>query len=66
MGHRRHRRGMRKRYGRSYASGSAITRPRADGKVDVILVDSKGGHLQTLARGVPYERARDIIRKRHH
>lgn len=64
MGYRR-RRALHRRYGRSFSGGSAITRPRADGQCDVIVVDGHGNVRETLARGVPYSLARSIIRRRH-
>lgn len=62
----RHRRGraLRRRYGRSIGP-QAITRPRPDGRFDVIVVDSRGTNLQTLARGIPYSLAKTIVKRRH-
>jgi hypothetical protein len=62
---RRRGRALRRRYGRAIHGPQAITRPRPDGKFDVIEVDNRGTNLRTLARGVPYSLARTIIRRRH-
>lgn len=51
---------LRRRYGRSLGP-QAITRPAGGGKVDVILVDSKGRQLRTIKRGVTYASAVRII-----
>ena len=40
----------------------AITRPTGHGTVDVILVDSKGRHLRTIKRNVPYATGVRIIK----
>jgi len=68
MGYRRKgrkRSALNRRYGRAWSSESAITQPRRDGNVDVILVDTRGTPLRTLARGVPLSLARTIIKRRH-
>jgi len=68
MGYRRkgkRRNALSRRYGRAWSSESAITKPRRDGSVDVILVDSRGTPTGTLARGVPLSLARTIIKRRH-
>jgi hypothetical protein len=65
MRHRRRRgRALRRRYGRTMGP-QAISRPAGGGKFDVIVVDSHGTALKTLARSVPYSLARTIIRRRH-
>lgn len=63
----RHRCGkaLRRRYGRTWGPTSAITRPVAGGKYDVIVVDAHGLELRALARGVPYDLAKSIIKRRH-
>ncbi len=67
-------RALRRRYSRhrvpdriwGHALGpQAISRPRGDGRYDVVVIDSHGTQLRTLARGVPYSLARSIIRRRH-
>ena len=68
MGYRRRgnrRTALASRYGRAWSSESAITQPRRDGNVDVILVDSRGTPIKALARGVPMSLARTIIKRRH-
>jgi|HubBroStandDraft_1064217.scaffolds.fasta_scaffold480831_2 hypothetical protein len=65
MGYKRHRSALRKRYGRSWSNESAITIPREDGFVDVVLVDARGELVKSLARKVPYSLAKAIIRRRH-
>ena len=64
MRRRSHRHGhtLRRRYGRALGP-QAISRPRPDGKYDVIEVDSRGTNLRTIVRGVPYSLARTIIRR---
>lgn len=59
------RRRLRRRYGRAWASESAITVPAGGGLVDVVLVDSRGTVLRPLARKVTRARAVEIIRGRH-
>jgi hypothetical protein len=61
----RHRSKLRRRYGRGWAAESAITRPAGGGLYDVVLVDSRGTPLRTLARHVPYGEATRIVRGRH-
>lgn len=64
----RRRRGhaLRRRYGRAWGSESAITRPARSGKgYDVVVVDTHGIPLRTLARSVPLSLAQTIIRKKH-
>lgn len=56
---------LRKRYGRSWPSLSAITVPSGMGLYDVVLVDSKGTHVRPLARRIPHSRAVAIVRARH-
>jgi hypothetical protein len=56
---------LRKRYGRSWPSLSAITVPAGRGLYDVVLVDNKGTHVRPLARKVPHARAVAIVRERH-
>jgi hypothetical protein len=58
---------LRRRHGKGRAihGPQAISIPRADGRFDVVLVDSRGTKLQTLARGVQYDTAHRLIRGRH-
>ena len=59
------RRGLRRRYGRAWASESAITRPAGSGLVDVVLVDGRGTVKGVLARRVSRGEANRIITGRH-
>jgi hypothetical protein len=59
------RRGLRHRYGRAWASESAITRPAGSGLFDVVLVDSRGSVKGILARRVSRGEANQIIVGRH-
>lgn len=59
------RRGLRRRYGRAWASESAITRPAGSGLLDVVLVDGRGTVKGVLARRVSRSEANSIIARRH-
>jgi len=52
-------------HGHAWVPESAITRPRSDGKVDVVLVDARGNVTRTLMHAVPYRVAVGAIRMRH-
>lgn len=56
---------LRRRYGRTWARESAVTRPVGGGLYDVQLVDSHGTLIRTIARRVPYGEAASIIKRRH-
>ena len=56
---------LRRRYGRAWASESAISVPAGGGLYDVVLVDSKGGLLRAIAKRVPYAKAQGIIQRVH-
>ena len=58
-------RALKKRYGRAWASESAITRPAGSGLVDVVLVDGRGTVKGVLARRVSRGEANRIIVGRH-
>jgi hypothetical protein len=57
-------RALRRRYGRAFGGPQAITQLAGGGKYNVVEVDSRGTHLRTIARKVPYSLAKAII-KRH-
>jgi len=59
------RRALKRRYGRAWASESAITRPAGSGLVDVVLVDGRGSVKSILARRVTRNEATRIIVGRH-
>lgn len=61
---RRHQK-LRKRYGHSWLSESAITRPAGSGLLDVVLVDGRGAVKGVLARRVTRVEANEIIARRH-
>jgi hypothetical protein len=58
-------RSLRRRYGHGWASESAITRPAGDGLLDVLLVNTHGVVIRSLARKVTRDQANRIIRWRH-
>ena len=51
---------LRKRYGRTLGP-QAITRPAGGGMVNVILVDSKGRTLRTIAKSITRGAATRLI-----
>lgn len=61
----KHRRALRRRYGRSWAAESVITRPAGPGLYDVVVVDSRGTEKRTLKRKIPYGEAVRIVRGAH-
>jgi hypothetical protein len=69
MSWRRRRQTLKKRYGRSTALSSvesrAVVRMRLDGNYDVVVVDSRGRELHTLAKDVSYAQAISIVRRGH-
>jgi hypothetical protein len=56
---------LRRRYGRTWASESAITVPVAHGLYDVVIVDNRGTVRRALRRGVPYSVAVAVVRRTH-
>lgn len=66
MGRRKSKRALARRHGGRRRHGHAmgpqpISRPLGGGMYKVVLVDSKGTELRTIAKRVPYTKALQII-----